>query len=57
MLVENGNVTNLSRELPAVFQNTVGASREPFGGDYFLPTFRLYETAIIKANYYFFIYD
>jgi hypothetical protein len=35
-----GNVMYTSRELPAVFQNTVGASRETLGGDYFVPTFR-----------------
>jgi hypothetical protein len=49
MLVEKGKPFCISRELQAVFQVSDGASREPLGGNYFLPTFRLYETAIIKA--------
>jgi hypothetical protein len=49
MSVEKGNLAHVSRELPTVFQVSDGASREPLGGDYFLPTFRLYETPIIKV--------
>jgi hypothetical protein len=49
MLVEKGKSFCVSRELPTVFQVSDGASREPLGGNYFLPTFRLYETTIIKA--------
>jgi hypothetical protein len=49
MLVEKGKPFCISRELPTFIQVSDGASREPLGGNYFLPTFRLYETAIIKA--------
>jgi hypothetical protein len=49
MLVEQGKSFCISRELPTVFQVSDSASREPLGGNYFLPTFRLYETASIKA--------
>jgi hypothetical protein len=49
MLVEKGKPFYNSRELPTVFQVGDGASREPLGCNYFLTTFRLYETAIIKS--------
>jgi hypothetical protein len=49
MSVEKGNLAHVSRELPTVFQVSGGASREPLGDNYFLPTFRLYETTIIKV--------
>jgi hypothetical protein len=49
MLVERGKQFCNSRELQTVFQVSDGASRETLGGNYFLPTFRLYETTIIKS--------
>jgi hypothetical protein len=49
MWVEKGKPFCISRELPTIFQISDGASREQLGDNYFLPTFRLYETAIIKV--------
>jgi hypothetical protein len=49
MSVEQGKPFCISRELPMVFQVSDSASREPLGGNDFLPTFRLYETIIIKS--------
>jgi hypothetical protein len=49
MSVEQGKPFCISRELPTLFQVSDSASREPLGGNYFLPTFRLYETIIIRV--------